>query len=127
MVVDDVAEGVLLEDDGVVKGGVAVRDRHTAQQGEGILSRERLYKGVHVHFGLRNLVEICWVLRLGFSKVSGIFETGKRGNGEVINNCFPSSNQRRWEGEKWVENIFEERFSSGDKDACTSKTRVKCE
>ncbi len=30
-------------------------------------------------------------------------------------------------GEKWVENIFEERFSSGDKDACTSKTRVKCE
>ncbi len=97
VVVDDVADGVLLENDGVVKGGVAVGDRHTAQQGEGILPRERLYEGVHVHFGPRNLLDFWSTLRLGFSKVSGIFETGKRGNGEVINNCFPSSNQGRWE------------------------------
>ncbi len=34
----------------VVQRGVAVSDCHTAQQGEGILPRERLYEGVHVHF-----------------------------------------------------------------------------
>ena len=57
VVVDDVADGVLLEDDGVVKGGVAIGDHHTAQQGEGILPRERFYEGVHVHFALRNLLD----------------------------------------------------------------------